>query len=66
MNAEPQCLWATGVITTYWTALPETEYMKLTSVKHALNMQRKSTSMDWPPKSGLVHMQDGECGHQIM
>eukprot|EP00972_Heterocapsa_arctica_P028439 4182101-Heterocapsa_arctica.AAC.1 len=28
MNSEPQCLWTTGVITKYYTALPETEYMK--------------------------------------
>eukprot|EP00972_Heterocapsa_arctica_P105600 15558432-Heterocapsa_arctica.AAC.1 len=28
MNAEPQCLWTTGVITKYWTALEETQYMK--------------------------------------
>eukprot|EP00972_Heterocapsa_arctica_P029320 4313173-Heterocapsa_arctica.AAC.1 len=27
MNAEPQCLWTTGVITKEWTALEET-YMK--------------------------------------
>jgi ribonuclease HI len=28
MNAEPQCLWTTGVITKDYTTLPETEYMK--------------------------------------
>eukprot|EP00972_Heterocapsa_arctica_P019836 2927390-Heterocapsa_arctica.AAC.1 len=28
MNSEPQCLWTTGVITKYYTALPETEHMK--------------------------------------
>eukprot|EP00972_Heterocapsa_arctica_P029024 4271194-Heterocapsa_arctica.AAC.1 len=28
MNAEPQCLWTTGVITKEYTALPETEYMQ--------------------------------------
>eukprot|EP00972_Heterocapsa_arctica_P101598 14969900-Heterocapsa_arctica.AAC.1 len=28
MNAEPQCLWTTGVFTKEWTALEQTEYMK--------------------------------------
>eukprot|EP00972_Heterocapsa_arctica_P016030 2362871-Heterocapsa_arctica.AAC.1 len=28
MNAEPQCLWTTGVITKEWAALEETDYMK--------------------------------------
>eukprot|EP00972_Heterocapsa_arctica_P071048 10497139-Heterocapsa_arctica.AAC.1 len=28
MNAEPQCLWTTGVITKEWTAREETYYMK--------------------------------------
>eukprot|EP00972_Heterocapsa_arctica_P044252 6533222-Heterocapsa_arctica.AAC.1 len=32
MNAEPQCLWATGVITKDWTALPETDYMKQSDI----------------------------------
>eukprot|EP00972_Heterocapsa_arctica_P012050 1767397-Heterocapsa_arctica.AAC.1 len=35
MNAEPQCLWAIGVITKDWTALPETEYMKETDIRQA-------------------------------
>eukprot|EP00972_Heterocapsa_arctica_P015196 2237693-Heterocapsa_arctica.AAC.1 len=28
MGSEPQCLWATGVITKEWTALEDCEYMK--------------------------------------
>eukprot|EP00972_Heterocapsa_arctica_P097341 14360774-Heterocapsa_arctica.AAC.1 len=28
MNSEQQCLWAAGVSTKDYTALPETEYMK--------------------------------------
>eukprot|EP00972_Heterocapsa_arctica_P033436 4923083-Heterocapsa_arctica.AAC.1 len=32
MNSEPQCLWTTGVITTDYTALPETEHMKAENI----------------------------------
>eukprot|EP00972_Heterocapsa_arctica_P034829 5127559-Heterocapsa_arctica.AAC.1 len=40
MNSEPQCLWTTGVITTYFTALPETEYMKADDI--SLNCTEKA------------------------
>eukprot|EP00972_Heterocapsa_arctica_P075058 11076273-Heterocapsa_arctica.AAC.1 len=51
MNAEPQCLWAAGVITKYWTALPEAEYMKETDISQACTAYaKKNASMDRPPK----------------
>eukprot|EP00972_Heterocapsa_arctica_P114977 16445442-Heterocapsa_arctica.AAC.1 len=46
MNAEPQCLWAAGVITKDWTALPETEYMKETDISQACTEHEKKVYID--------------------
>eukprot|EP00972_Heterocapsa_arctica_P052067 7661558-Heterocapsa_arctica.AAC.1 len=46
MNAEPQCLWATGVITTYWTLLPETEFMKQSDICQTCTEHAKKVYID--------------------
>eukprot|EP00972_Heterocapsa_arctica_P025356 3734883-Heterocapsa_arctica.AAC.1 len=46
MNAKPQCLWAAGVITKDWTALPETEYMKETDISQTSTESAKKVYTD--------------------
>eukprot|EP00972_Heterocapsa_arctica_P025732 3787378-Heterocapsa_arctica.AAC.1 len=46
MNSEPQCLWATGVITKDYTALPETEYMKGEDISLACTEKARQIYID--------------------
>eukprot|EP00972_Heterocapsa_arctica_P107806 15878128-Heterocapsa_arctica.AAC.1 len=46
MTAEPQCLWATGVITKDWTALQETKYMKQNDIFQTCTEHAKKVYID--------------------
>eukprot|EP00972_Heterocapsa_arctica_P079651 11736343-Heterocapsa_arctica.AAC.1 len=63
MNSEPQFFWTTGVITTYYTALPETEHMKAEDISVNCTEKAAKVYIDGRPhKSEQVLMQDGVCG----
>eukprot|EP00972_Heterocapsa_arctica_P090342 13326592-Heterocapsa_arctica.AAC.1 len=46
MNSEPQCLWTTGVITTHYTALPETEHLKAEDISLNCNGKADKVNID--------------------
>eukprot|EP00972_Heterocapsa_arctica_P034864 5132054-Heterocapsa_arctica.AAC.1 len=43
---QPECLWNTGVVTTYWTTLPDSKHMMADDLCHDCKGTAKSVFID--------------------